>query len=122
MRILVYARTDDLDPLVEAVRDDHPDAAVLPRNAAAHVEGQLEACDLCVVENSFPQVAADYEGKAEVQVVSAQGRSAELAEEPDVPEPAEAPEWDLQMDPETYLKRFPDGPNAGAAKQILGVD
>jgi hypothetical protein len=29
------------------------------------------------------------------------------------------PEWPLETDPETYLERYPDGPNADLARQIL---
>lgn len=30
------------------------------------------------------------------------------------------PEWTLKMTPKEYLKRFPDGPNADIAKQLIG--
>ena len=31
----------------------------------------------------------------------------------------EGPEWTLDMDPATYLERYPNGPNAELARQVL---
>jgi hypothetical protein len=35
------------------------------------------------------------------------------------PDEDDLPDWPLEMDPETYLERYPDGPNADLARQIL---
>ena len=32
----------------------------------------------------------------------------------------ELPEWTLATDPETYLARYPDGPKADLAREVLG--
>lgn len=64
MKILVYTRTppdDDLRISLEA-RYRAVDDRLLFREATAHADGDLESCDLVVVDDDFPYVADDYRG------------------------------------------------------------
>lgn len=40
--------------------------------------------------------------------------------EAEVEDDDELPEWPLATDPETYLRKYPDGPKADLAREVLG--
>lgn len=111
MRVIVYAHSEQLEACVEAVRASAgEDGQVLPRNAHAHVEGQLEACDRVVVDDRYPHIADEYE---------AAGFDVELVDAMEAGAP-EVPSWDLATSPEDYLARYgEDAPNSERALAIL---
>lgn len=42
--------------------------------------------------------------------------------EPDGEQAVERRDWDLNLEPKEYLKRFPDGPNADLARSLVEAD
>lgn len=88
-RVLLYGRNADLPDLLTRFEGEHPDADVVPRNAAAHTEGQLEEADLVLVDDRYAHVAEEYSDAGhEVKVFSFQGRDPAA----EVPSPGEVPD------------------------------
>lgn len=59
-KILVYLPNRDTDLAEEHFGERFPDADIQPRNVRAHAHGQVEECDLCLVDDRYPHVADDF--------------------------------------------------------------
>lgn len=84
------------------------------------------AYDTVYVFEDDPQaelIADAYEGISRVVLVKPGdvAKAVEKAQEEPPEESGEAPEWPLNMSPEKYLKRFPEGPKAALARKVLGL-
>lgn len=59
-KILVYLPNRNTDLAFEHFGARFPDAEIHPRNVRAHATGQIEPCDLCLVDDRYPYVADEY--------------------------------------------------------------
>lgn len=120
MNVLVYTRNSligELRPTFEA-RFSGTGDRVRFRNADAHAEGDVEACDVVLVDDDFPQVADDYRGVTfdghtpEVNLF----RAAEVGHDAPVPEP----EQDLPRDAFASTTAYDTAVEAGLSMDDLG--
>ena len=65
-------------------------------------------------------IADAYEGISRVVLVDPNDVLKAVKKDEEQPaEPEDEPEWPLNMPPDKYLKRFPEGPKAALARRIL---
>lgn len=96
MDILVYTRNSRIGELEDDLRERFAAEDRLRfRNADAHTVGEIEACDLVLVDDDFPFVAQDYRG-AEVAPTVELFEASEVGA-PEPPEPV-GPSEDLHPD------------------------